>query len=397
MKIALVTYALNIGGVESVLLSLAEYFKRKNYVVEFIETSAKGEWSDEFYSKGYKVNTILIKPFESRINHSKRISKFLNNFDVIYLNDSPFAQSSIGLLHNNIKIFPILHNNIESMIFNAVSSTSNWNNIICVSPSLKKELNNRFPNMHKRFKTIANGVNVENKNFKEKFNFQNISIIKILYVGRIEHKQKGVLHIPDIINELKKKNFKINMTIVGGGPSEDKLLNKIQILNLQNEINFIGKKNHNEVIEIMKENHIFLMPSYYEGHPIVLMEAMSYGLIPIVTNLPGHTDIVVKNKKNGFLCDINNINTFTTIIIKILSKKYNLKILSNNAWETINNEFNLKKLGDNYMDLIIKSKNMQKSNTIDITVLGDFPKIPYILVRPLRKIFKILRIYRIKK
>jgi glycosyltransferase involved in cell wall biosynthesis len=394
MKIALVTYALHIGGVESVLVSLADYFKNKGYEIEFIETSSKGEWSDEIKSRGYKVKTILINPLESRLNHSKRLSNYLNNFDVVFLNDSPFAQATIGLLRNNIKVFPILHNNIDSMIKNAMGSLDNWNKLICVSPSLENELIKRYQNSKERFITIANGVNVEHQNFKQNFNFENINVFKILYVGRIEHTQKGVLHIPDIIDKLKRKNFNIKMTIVGGGPSEKELLSKIERLNLQNEIEFLGKKKHDDVIDIMKQNHFFLMPSYYEGHPIVLMEAMSFGLIPLVTNLVGHTDIVVENKENGFLCDINYIDSFSNTLEELFQKNYNLNLLSNNAWKKIFEEYNLQKLGDNYKKLIDSAICIEKNRVVDISLLGDFPKVPYILTRPIRKLYKLLGLHK---
>ena len=395
MRIALVTYALQIGGVESVLLSLAEYFKGHNHEVEFIETSSKGEWSDEFKNKGFKVTSLLINLFETRIQHTKKISSYLNNFDVIYLNDSPYAQASISLLNNNIKIFPILHNNIESMIKNAISNYDAWNNLICVSPSLKTLLDVRYPNLQTKINTITNGVKVENYNFKKKFDYMSIKVFKILYVGRIEHDQKGVLHIPDIAKLLNEKKINFEISIIGNGPSEDALREKVNNLHLSSQIKILGRKNHEEVVQIMKKNHFFIMPSYYEGHPIVLMEAMSFGLITFVTNLPGHTDIVIKDDFNGYLCDIENIKTFVEKIELAIKSPNKLNNLSDNAWNTIFNKFNQNKLGADYLSLLNNAYlKIDRRKNIDLSILGDFPNIPNLLMKPYRKILKITGKYK---
>lgn len=397
MKIALVTYALEIGGVESVLLSLAEYFKSHNHVVDFIETSSKGLWSNEFTKKGYNVHSIIINPFESRIQHANRLANHLENYDAILINDAPYAQSIIGLLPARIIVLPILHNNLDSMINNAIANKGQWDKVVCVSPSLQNVLNEKTSIEKNETVVISNGVSVDGSWPKAEENFDDIESLKVLFVGRVEQKQKGVLYLPTIIKKvLEKSTQSIHLTIIGDGPSMDDLKKEINSLNLNDTISILGSLNHEHVLQEMQQHNVLLMPSHYEGHPIVLMEAMAQGLVPIVSLLPGHTDHVVTNHLNGYLCNINNLKSFSDALLELLKDHKILKDMSKNAWEKILNHFSQDSMGSSYLQLItVLQKNPQKTriNKINKTLLGDLPYAPHIMVRPIRKILKLFGIW----
>jgi glycosyltransferase involved in cell wall biosynthesis len=394
---ALVTYALEIGGVESVLLSLAEYFKSHNHHVDFIETSSKGLWSDEFVKKGYDVHSIIINPFESRIHHANRLAKHLKDYDAILINDAPYAQSIIGLLPASVIVLPILHNNLDSMINNAISNKGQWDRIVCVSPSLQNALREKTSVLEAETVVISNGVSVVSHWPKSKENFDTIELLKILFVGRVEQTQKGVLYLPTIIKSVLEKSIQpVHLTIIGDGPSMDDLKKEIAELHLNDYISILGSLDHENVISQMQQHNVLLMPSHFEGHPIVLMEAMAQGLVPIVSLLPGHTDHVVSNKENGYLCNIDNLQCFSDAIVKLQKEKNLLKEMSKKAWEKVFNDFSRDAMASSYIDLINslqKNHKIRRTNEIETILLGDLPYSPHILVRPIRKILRLLGVW----
>lgn len=400
-KIGLVTYALEIGGVESVLLSLAEYFKSHEHDVDFIETSSKGLWSDEFAQKGYSVYSIIITPFESRMHHVKRLAKQLQDYDAILINDALFAQSIIGLLPSNTIVLPILHNNIDSMISNAIGNKGQWNKVVCVSPSLKNVLNEKTSILKDEVTVISNGVSVSNQWPKSELNFDSIDTLKILFVGRVEQAQKGVLYLPEIMkNALEKSVQYIHLTVIGDGPSMIDLKEKISTLELNDHISVLGSMNHEQVIHEMQEHNVLLMPSHFEGHPIVLMEAMAQGLVPVVSHLPGHTDHVVKDRENGYLCKIDKLECFSDALVELCKDKNVLKTMANKAWKTIFTNFSKDTMGSSYIDLInsLKINNqIKRTNEIEKELLGDLPYIPHVLVRSTRKIMRMLNLWQEKR
>ena len=116
-----------------------------------------------------------------------------------------------------------------------------------------------------------------------------------LYVGAIVEK-KGVIDLFDVIskyNELKKYNF----IFVGGGSLLDELSYKSR--NFKN-IKFMGWLKQDEVAKIYKRADVLILPSYAEGFPNVISEALNYRLPIISTNVGGISESVIENF-NGFL------------------------------------------------------------------------------------------------
>ena len=122
MRVALVTYALQVGGIETFLRLLGRYLIDRGHDVTFIESWAKGQWSECFSTGGYKVIQILGNPLGSRLRHARRIADQLKNYDVVILNDAPFAQASLGLLTEQTIAIPVVHTSLTSMIRNAAGS-----------------------------------------------------------------------------------------------------------------------------------------------------------------------------------------------------------------------------------------------------------------------------------
>ena len=122
---------------------------------------------------------------------------------------------------------------------------------------------------------------------------------KLLFVGRIK-KEKGIYSLIDI---LKSNNQLNNLTIVGAE-------NKINKENFKN-INIIEIiKNKKELIDLYDEHNIFVLPSYTEGHPMVLLESLARLRPVIVFDEINH---VAKNKKGVFVSSRNADSFFKKI------------------------------------------------------------------------------------
>ena len=109
----------------------------------------------------------------------------------------------------------------------------------------------------------------------------------LLYFGRI-HPNKNVILIVDIFDMLCKSFPNIDLTIVGSGETKyEKELNKRIEISSQNEhIYRIPRIAHDKLRDILVNHHIFIFPSIenQEGHSNSLNEAMSFGLVPVVSN-----------------------------------------------------------------------------------------------------------------
>src|ERR1039457_957275 len=135
MKIAVVTYALQVGGVETFIKFLSRYLAEHCHEVVIFETSSEGRWSGVFREQGFTVRAILPRPLESRRRHALRIAEALREFDAIILNDAPFAQAILGLLEEKAVVVPVLHMPLTTMVRNACGNKQNWDAIACVCPA----------------------------------------------------------------------------------------------------------------------------------------------------------------------------------------------------------------------------------------------------------------------
>ena len=104
---------------------------------------------------------------------------------------------------------------------------------------------------------------------------------------------------------------------MGDGIEMDKLKRISHKLSLSNSVTFFGHLSGNEKIEVYKKSHIFVLPSYTEGFPNVILEAMSAGLAIVATPVGALQDLLSDRK---FGLEIKSNPPSPVEIFKILLK-----------------------------------------------------------------------------
>lgn len=123
--------------------------------------------------------------------------------------------------------------------------------------------------------------------------------VHIIYLGLIT-KSKGIYDLLDVINE-HKTEFENKITLHIGGNGETETLKKmISDCSLQDIVIFEGWVSGDKKEELLNNADIFILPSYTEGLPISILEAMSYSL-PIISTPVGGIPEVVKDGENGII------------------------------------------------------------------------------------------------
>lgn len=109
---------------------------------------------------------------------------------------------------------------------------------------------------------------------------------KILFVGRLS-KEKGILDLLDAFAIAKRLKKPYSLTVVGFGILEDDIKQKISSLGLDNYVDLVGFVPHGpELWSIFDRHDLLCLPSYTEGVPRVIVEAMARGL-PVASTLVG--------------------------------------------------------------------------------------------------------------
>ncbi|OED33127.1 hypothetical protein BHE17_11965 [Planococcus maritimus] len=121
------------------------------------------------------------------------------------------------------------------------------------------------------------------------------------------------------ISEIREEN--LVYLICGTGELENSLKSLVKELSLENTVKFLGYRN--DIPDICSASDIFLFPSYQEGLPVSVMEAMSSKLPVVCSNIRGNVDLI-ENGKGGFLLNPTDIQGYSKRI-KELTKDRNLR------------------------------------------------------------------------
>jgi len=134
------------------------------------------------------------------------------------------------------------------------------------------------------------------KNLKS--NSRSIKKYKILYVGRFEE-EKGIKVLLNAIKLLQNELNNFKLLMVGDGSLKE-WVKKFVAKNQIKDVKLCGLFNHEDMPAIYNSADIFILPSYTEGSPASLLEAMSCGTASIATSV-GECKKIIKNGENGLL------------------------------------------------------------------------------------------------
>lgn len=172
----------------------------------------------------------------------------------------------------------------------------------------------------------------------------------IVYFGRLS-KEKGIETLISAV-----KNLDIKLKIVGSGPYEDKLKDKVKVENLSN-VYFLGYKEEKELIDIVRESLFVVITSEgYENNPMSVLESFALGKPVIGSQIGGIPELVI-NGKTGFTFKAGDSADLKGKIKYLLDNTDKIKVLGRNARKFASNNFGSDKYYDNLMLVYKKALN----------------------------------------
>lgn len=202
--------------------------------------------------------------------------------------------------------------------------------ITTVSESVAQELKEYGLNPDK-ISVISNGVD-EKIFYPSKKESENDKK-NIMYAGRID-REKGLFDLVESAKIICNQKADVSFIIAGDGRDLNKLKRKIKKIGLQNRFTFLGQVEKDQMIKLYQNATLFILPSYREGLPTVLLEAMSSGLPIIATDVRGNRDLI-SNGENGLLVPPKNPIKMAETIITLLEDEKLIERLGKNARKTI--------------------------------------------------------------
>lgn len=255
--------------------------------------------------------------------------------------------SAIILKQMGVQYFASAIGNYENKYYNKRWNVNNWvlkyiyNNsrfVLCVS----KDLETKVKSISDKIETFVFYSGVDLKVFRkliigkeeliQKWQLENNGFY-FVFVGRI-CKQKGILELLDSFARFKDRRKKIHLLLVG--QLKDKIIGQ-KIENTKN-CKWIPPVNEVKINELLNIADAFIFPSWSEGTPNSLLEAMAVGLPIITTRVGGITDVIMPGY-NGVLINPKSNDELASSITLIYENECLRKELGKNAQLTIRKRF----------------------------------------------------------
>lgn len=352
-KICFICAGLGGGGMERSLTSLANYFVSKGHevsVISMFKTNVFFELDDRISiiwpaierKKHHRLlYAILIVPY---------IRKSIRNIEpdvIISFGEwfNPYVILTTRFLNIPLYISDRMGPNLYLgwMLETARKLTYRYTTGIIAQTNIAAEIL-LMKTKAKNIKVIPNAVNVINTDISIKKN-------QIVTVGRLS-REKGHTILLNAISQLDQKDWTLH--IVGDGPKMQELKDEVKQLGIEASVIFYGYLK--DFSKILGESEIFVLPSYYEGFPNALVEAMSVPLACVSSDCVAGPRDIIEHGVNGLLVESGNPRVLADAISKLINDdKLRQRIAINAMKIRINLDFD--KIAMRYLNFILPDPN----------------------------------------
>lgn len=337
------------GGIENYILNYSNSLDKQKFCFDYVNIyNEKLCFEDEFKRQGsiiYKLPNYYRHPFK----YMKQMKNILNrnNYNIVHCN-----------MNSGVMIFPLIVAkmcNVKMIISHAHNSSSDKGLLKEILHNLIKNVipvfantyfscsekagawfyNKKIINSNKYF-FIHNAIdvkkfsfsNIERKKMRKVLNINNDTFV-IGHVGRFVP-QKNHSFLIDIFNEVNKINSNSILLLIGQGPLVNEIKEKVEKYSLTEKVFFLGQRR--DLDKLYQIFDVFVLPSIYEGLPLVGVEAQASGLPCVFSS--SITEEVKINDNVEYVSLERNPEEWARTIIKKSEDNIDRKQLNNNVLKT---------------------------------------------------------------
>jgi len=324
----IITHDLAIGGLQQVVVNICRTIDREHFDVSVLCLRELGEFTHEIESLGIRVLFLPQDPDRTDYFSFLKVANILRQekIDIIHThNTQPFVDGTIGALMSGVKT--IVHTDHardfpdkKRYMFAEWLMSLFAYKIVGVSDHTSKNLIKYEKISRRKIVTIPNGIDetkfdisIDKKKKKEDLGISKNGHVIGLCVRLTE--QKGITYLLKAMPDVVKVMPDITLIIAGDGPLKKDLEKESDLLGVSDNVLLIGPRL--DVSEILKLFDLYVLPSLWEGFPMVLLEAMAAKCPILATDVGGNPSAIVSGE-NGVLVPSRSPKALAEQIIYLL-------------------------------------------------------------------------------
>lgn len=292
------------GGQEAYIINVLQHIDMTDLQIDFLTPySVDNEnYKKIIEEKGGKITAFNLpfNPGGLRFSIKKPLNRFLkeNHYDVVHIHSGSISVlalcSAIAKKHHVKKIIVHSHSAGEKKTLKntvtrlaAMPILAHCPTDYCACSVLAGEWKYSRRIVNKKLRILNNGVDLnkfaynaaKGKEIRQKWGISDESFV-VGNVGRFCY-EKNQSFLVNVFAEVKKIKPDSKLMLIGIGDTQDSIREQVNTLGLQNDVIFVGAVNN--VYEHLWAMDVFALPSWFEGMPIVLIEAQAAGLPAVVS------------------------------------------------------------------------------------------------------------------
>lgn len=372
MRILHIINHLSIGGAQALVAELGTYSRHTRHQMEVCTIYSKGQFAEHLELHGTAIHNLNLdssmRAYRPRRKYDLRMVLPLarlirrGQYDVVhahlfpaslfvalasYLANEPryvLSEHSVTNRRRRHALFKLL----DSFIYRRFSQ------IIAVSEMVRESLLGWLPGLSDMVQVVPNSVDPERfvvresqvRQLRQQLGINDIDTI-VLYAGRLLP-AKGPDVLLEALSRLPVNGMPIKVLIAGDGPLEESLRKQVAVSSLERQVAFLGLRK--DIALLLNLADLVVLPSRWEGLPMILLEAMA-ARRPIIAAKVGGVPEVVQHGLNGWLVPPEDPIALAKGMDVLIKSPGLRRRLGDNAFQTVCMRYSVKVAFDRLLEI----------------------------------------------
>lgn len=373
------TFLPDIGGLEVIGNELALQYVKLGHEVKLVTTTSGNNDSVEFingfeifrFSENKMKKILLAADFKTLKKINLEMNELIDSFkpDVIHCHTTLWVHclffSLIFKSLINVPLVITVHlvlekGELENRLSMVKELFATAKAINCVSHANKKLLQQKYPFIAEKLLVVHNGLPANSLPLR----ILPSKPAKILFVGRLVE-QKGVDVLLKAFNLVLQDYQEVTLTIAGDGIDRQGLEILAAELKLSGHVQFRGWVEPSNILALINESTLVVMPSRHEGFSIVALQAAQMGRPLIASRLESFMELII-DQETGVLATCDDPNSFADAIKKMLANPEFANLMGEKSKAQFEKLFTIDQMSQKYLDIFYRIIQYEKlTTTID--------------------------------
>ena len=378
-----VTYVLpdKVGGVLTIVANLLQFRRQDNLRYRVVLTSNRRD-PDTKFAGALAVDTQATVehalPIENLHAVARRVDAAIGGGPGVLVCNDALEIMCVALRDPGRTVVQILHGDYDYYYDLAERHEPLVHAFVAYSRRVYETLLARLPHRRDTIFWLPYGVAIP-----ERVRRATPGALRLIYAGRLDE-MKGVLDLPSIDEELRQRGVPVRWSVIGNGPAADALWSRWE---RSDRVRWTPVATPADVVAACEEHDVYVLPSRAEGLSVATVEAMSAGVVPVVTRLPSMAELI-PDESTGLSVDVGDVAGFASAIERLHGDRARLEDMSAAARRLVVESFDIRERAPAYQALYARWRELHRPRpAVSPVMYGsrlDHPWIPNPFVRLVR-------------